>query len=80
MAGSFGYGHYDLSMKIGERRLFPAVREHDGATVADGFSCRHQIHDGTGERARHVIEYLADALRSDALSGRRSAGSPPAGD
>ena len=30
MAGSFGYGHYDVSMKIGERRLFPAVREHDG--------------------------------------------------
>lgn len=80
MAGSFGYGHYDLSMKIGERRLFPAVREHEGATAADGFSCRHQIHDGTGERARHVIEYLADALRSDALSAPRSAGSPPAGD
>jgi Fe-S oxidoreductase len=80
MAGSFGYGHYDLSMKIGERRLFPAVREHDGGTAADGFSCRHQIHDGTGERARHVIEYLADALRPAAVSAPSSVGSPPAGD
>lgn len=65
MAGSFGYAHHDLSMDIGERRLFPAVRDQaakGGATAAPGFSCRHQIHDGTGERARHVIEYLADAL------------------
>jgi len=62
MAGSFGYGHYDLSMKIGEGRLFPAVREHDGQTAASGFSCRHQIHDGTSVRARHLIEILADAL------------------
>ena len=62
MAGSFGYGHYDVSMKIGERRLFPAVREHEGCTAADGFSCRHQIHDGTGEEAKHVIEYLAEGL------------------
>jgi len=62
MAGSFGYGHYDVSMKIGERRLFPAVREHDGETAASGFSCRHQIHDGTNVRARHLIEILADAL------------------
>ena len=75
MAGSFGYGHYDLSMAIGERRLFPAVRDHAGATAADGFSCRHQIHDGTGKRARHVVELLADGL-----SARASAGSPPAGD
>lgn len=68
MAGSFGYGHHDLSLEIGERRLFPAVREHaagrEGVTVASGFSCRHQIADGTGERARHVIEFLADGLRA----------------
>ncbi len=66
MAGSFGYGHYDVSMNIGERRLFPAVREHEGCTAANGFSCRHQIHDGTGEDAKHVIQYLAEALASDA--------------
>ncbi len=62
MAGSFGYGHYDVSMAVGERRLFPAVRAHEGATAASGFSCRHQIHDGTGKRAQHVVEMLADGL------------------
>ena len=67
MAGSFGYGHYDLSMTIGEQRLFPAVRElhgeRGGETAAPGFSCRHQIHDGTGERAVHPVEVLAARLR-----------------
>ena len=63
MAGSFGYGHYDLSMTIGEQRLFPAVREHQGETVACGFSCRHQIADGTGKRTKHVSEVLAQALK-----------------
>ena len=65
MAGSFGYGHYDLSMQIGEQRLFPAVRAHEGDTAACGFSCRHQIRDGTGKRAKHVVELLADALGAD---------------
>ncbi len=64
MAGSFGYGHYDVSMTVGESRLFPAVRAHEGETVACGFSCRHQIHDGTGKNAKHIVEVLADALRS----------------
>ena len=67
MAGSFGYGHFDLSMTIGERRLFPAVREMHGelggSTAAPGFSCRHQIHDGTGERAVHPVEVLAAHLK-----------------
>jgi len=62
MAGSFGYGHYDVSMQIGEQRLFPAVRAHDGETVACGFSCRHQIRDGTGKRAKHLAELMAEAL------------------
>ena len=63
MAGSFGYEHHDLSFTIGEQRLFPAVRAHDGDTVACGFSCRHQIADGTGCSALHVSEALAGALR-----------------
>jgi len=63
MAGSFGYGHHDLSMAIGEQRLFPAVREHDGDTVACGFSCRHQIADGTTRHARHLTEVMAEALK-----------------
>jgi Fe-S oxidoreductase len=63
MAGSFGYEHYDLSMKIGERVLFPAVRNSaDAVIIAPGFSCRHQIHHGTGRRAAHPIELLAEQI------------------
>ena len=66
MAGSFGLEkeHYDISMKIGEQALFPAVRERpDGAVVvSEGMSCRHQIEDGTGVKARHLVEVLADAI------------------
>ena len=64
MAGSFGYEHYDLSMQIGERVLFPAVRRHTGTlVVAPGFSCRHQIEHGTGRRPLHPVEVLDAALR-----------------
>ncbi len=66
MAGAFGYEdeHYDLSMKIGELTLFPAIREapSDAAVVAAGFSCRQQILHGTGRRASHIADILADAL------------------
>jgi Fe-S oxidoreductase len=65
MAGLFGYekGHYDVSMKMGDRRLFPAVREAGGSVVvAPGTSCREQIRDGTGRRALHPAEYLASRL------------------
>jgi len=66
MAGAFGYEkeHYDLSMKIGEMVLFPAVREATAETVisAPGTSCRHHIMDGTGRKALHPVEVLFDAL------------------
>jgi FAD/FMN-containing dehydrogenase/Fe-S oxidoreductase len=66
MAGSFGYAreHYDVSRAIGERKLFPAVRQKpDGAVVvAAGTSCRHQIADFTGERAVHPAVLLAGLL------------------
>jgi FAD/FMN-containing dehydrogenase/Fe-S oxidoreductase len=65
MAGLFGYekGHYEVSMKMGERRLFPAVRGAEECTVvAPGTSCREQILDGTGRRALHPAEYLAHLL------------------
>lgn len=60
MAGSFGYEHHDLSMQIGEQRLFPAVRDKapNTAVVACGFSCRHQLKDGCNETARHLVEVL----------------------
>lgn len=67
MAGSFGYEkeHYDLSMKIGELALFPAVRNADKNVViaAPGTSCRHHIKDGTGKDALHPIEVLFNALK-----------------
>jgi Fe-S oxidoreductase len=65
MAGSFGYAEtrYDLSMAIGEERLFPAVRAASDAVVcAPGTSCRHQIHDGTGREALHPVDLAARAL------------------
>ncbi len=66
MAGAFGYEkeHYDLSMKIGEMVLFPAVREAAASTVivAPGTSCRHQIADGTGKKALHPVEVMYEAL------------------
>ncbi len=63
MAGSFGYEHYDMSMAIGERVLFPTVRNASGSTIcAPGFSCRHQIEHGTGRKAAHPIEILAAHL------------------
>ena len=66
MAGSFGYEreHFDLSMRIGELVLFPAVRAADGdvTLVAPGTSCRHQIKDGTGRTALHPVEVLHAAL------------------
>jgi FAD/FMN-containing dehydrogenase/Fe-S oxidoreductase len=66
MAGSFGYEkeHYELSMKIGELVLFPAVRSADEETIiaAPGTSCRHQVKDGTGKKAKHPVEILYEAL------------------
>ncbi|MEY3060506.1 MAG: hypothetical protein RL000_1858 [Bacteroidota bacterium] len=66
MAGSFGYEkeHYDVSMKIGELVLFPAVRNKSADTIvaAPGTSCRHQIKDGTQSHALHPVEILFDAL------------------
>jgi FAD/FMN-containing dehydrogenase/Fe-S oxidoreductase len=67
MAGAFGYEkeHYDLSMKIGEMVLFPAVRTAAADTVitAPGTSCRHHIADGTGRNAIHPVEVMYDALK-----------------
>ena len=63
MAGSFGHEHYDVSMKMGELALLPAVREAKGATiVAAGTSCRQQVEHGTAREAKHPIVVLAEAL------------------
>ncbi len=66
MAGSFGYEkeHYDISMQIGELVLFPTVRKlgKEVIVAAPGTSCRHQIKDGTGRKAKHPVEILYEAL------------------
>ena len=66
MAGSFGYEkeHYELSMQVGELVLLPAVRKSSSETIiaAPGTSCRHQVKDGTGRKAKHPVEVLYEAL------------------
>ena len=73
MAGSFGYegAHYAVSMKMAEASLLPRVRsaDVDDIIVADGTSCRHQIHDGSGRRAIHVARVLEHALHGAADDG-----------
>jgi Fe-S oxidoreductase len=63
MAGAFGYAAdtIDVSMAMGELSLLPTVRKADADTliVADGTSCRHQIHDGAQRNALHVARVLA---------------------
>jgi hypothetical protein len=69
MAGAFGYAAdtIDVSQAMAELSLLPAVRkaEDDVIIVADGTSCRHQIHDGTGRDAVHVVRVLADSLAAN---------------
>ncbi len=67
MAGSYGYEEhkYDISMKVGERHLLPAVRSApDALVIADGFSCRSQIKQGAGREALHTAQAIALALRT----------------
>jgi len=68
MAGSFGYEkeHYEVSMKVGSLKLFPAVNKADANTIiaANGTSCRHQIFDGTKRVAKHPVSVLKEALLS----------------
>jgi len=67
MAGAFGYEkeHYEVSRRIGELTVLPAVRAAAPGTlvVAAGTSCRTQIADGTGRRAEHPVQVLLRALR-----------------
>ncbi|MDO5496190.1 MAG: FAD-linked oxidase C-terminal domain-containing protein, partial [bacterium] len=64
LAGNWGFerGHADMSYRLGERELFPRAREATGPVLADGFSCRTQIAQGTSERAQHMAELLRDLL------------------
>ncbi|GAB49726.1 FAD-binding and (Fe-S)-binding domain-containing protein [Mobilicoccus pelagius] len=67
LAGNFGFepGHYEVSTACAERELFPKVGccEDDDLVLADGFSCRTQIEQGTGRSGLHLAEVLRRALR-----------------
>jgi FAD/FMN-containing dehydrogenase/Fe-S oxidoreductase len=69
MAGSFGFDRekYDVSMAIAERSLLPAVRDADDETliVADGFSCREQVWQGTGRKPVHLSQVLRMAMAGE---------------
>src|SRR5207237_4812741 len=71
MAGSFGFekDNYDVSLAIGELELLPAVRSAppEWLIIADGFSCREQIAQGTHRHALHLAEVIQMALRNGAL-------------
>ena len=71
MAGSFGFesDKYDLSVKVGERVLLPAVRNAEPSTllVADGFSCREQISQLTERHALHTAEVLSLAMNQSEI-------------
>jgi FAD/FMN-containing dehydrogenase/Fe-S oxidoreductase len=70
MAGAFGFergAHYELSIKVGEQSLIPAVRNATEETllIADGFSCREQISQMTGRHALHLAEIVQLALNQN---------------
>ncbi|HEX9460105.1 MAG TPA: FAD-binding oxidoreductase, partial [Thermoanaerobaculia bacterium] len=70
MAGAFGFERdkYELSMRVGERVLLPAVRKasRDTIIIADGFSCREQIAQSTGREALHIAQVLHLAMQKGA--------------
>jgi FAD/FMN-containing dehydrogenase/Fe-S oxidoreductase len=74
MAGSFGYekDKYDVSIKVGERVLLPAVRKADVSTIiiADGFSCKEQVTQETPRKALHLAEVIKFAKDSGHHGGR----------
>ncbi|MGW2513419.1 FAD-binding and (Fe-S)-binding domain-containing protein [Streptomyces scopuliridis] len=69
LAGNFGFerGHYDVSVACAEDQLLPSVRAAGKGTeiLADGFSCRTQLAQLGGHRARHLAEVLAEALKEE---------------
>lgn len=70
LAGNFGFepGHHAVSVACAEEQLLPSLRDAAPGTavLADGYSCRTQIAQLSGHRARHLAELLAEALPPDA--------------
>jgi FAD/FMN-containing dehydrogenase/Fe-S oxidoreductase len=69
LAGNFGFtaGHGEVSRTLAERVLLPRVRQADAGTavLADGFSCRTQIHDldSGGREGVHIAQLVAELTR-----------------
>ncbi|MER8196191.1 FAD-binding and (Fe-S)-binding domain-containing protein [Streptomyces microflavus] len=74
LAGNFGFekGHWEVSVACAEEQLLPAVRGSEPGTevLADGFSCRTQLDQLAGRRARHLAEVIAEGLDAEAGAGR----------
>ncbi|MFC9001910.1 FAD-binding and (Fe-S)-binding domain-containing protein [Streptomyces microflavus] len=74
LAGNFGFekGHWKVSVACAEEQLLPAVRasEPGAELLADGFSCRTQLDQLAGRRARHLAEVIAEGLDTEAGGGR----------
>ncbi|GAA2950724.1 FAD-binding and (Fe-S)-binding domain-containing protein [Streptomyces enissocaesilis] len=82
LAGNFGFerGHYDVSVACAEEQLLPSVREAAQGTelLADGFSCRTQLEQLAGRRARHLAEVLAEGLAAEPADGSEGPATRPA--
>ncbi|MER5616690.1 FAD-binding and (Fe-S)-binding domain-containing protein [Streptomyces sp. NPDC002215] len=82
LAGNFGFerGHWDVSAACAEESLLPSVRASEPGTafLADGFSCRTQLEQLGGVRARHLAELLAEGLEGDLMEGGAGEVSGPA--
>jgi len=67
MAGAFGFerAKYQVSMAAAERVLLPKIRQapDEAIILANGFSCREQIEQGSGRETLHIAELLAQGLR-----------------
>jgi Fe-S oxidoreductase len=74
LAGNFGFEreHYEVSQALAEQHLLPAVRDaaDDTLVIADGFSCRTQVAQGSDRTAVHLAEVLAAGLEEDGMTQR----------
>ncbi|MEU6954414.1 FAD-binding and (Fe-S)-binding domain-containing protein [Streptomyces sp. NPDC045714] len=84
LAGNFGFekGHWEVSVACAEERLLPAVRGAEPGTelLADGFSCRTQLDQLAGRRARHLAEVVAEAVEEAAEDPTRASREGPGDD
>jgi len=75
MAGSFGFSeeHYEISQAVGERSLLQKVRaaSSDTLILANGFSCREQIHQATNRKTYHLAQLLDPQFSMEDAYGKK---------